>query len=587
MRKKYREIFHEFRPYRMEFILGPAAKLFEAILELILPILMGKIVDTGFSSESRGFIVRTACLMFGMAAMGLLAAVVCQYCAARACSGVGARLRDRLLTKVNSLTVAQQERCGVSFLNVAMTSDVNQVCTGVSMFIRLVFRAPFITLGGIVAAILLDAPMSVVIAVGSTLFLITLLSIIRVTFLRYKIVQQKLDDISRVVNERLSGIRVVRAFSREKHHQDLTDEASEVYAQETISVARYSALLRPVTILIMNSAVVFVLWVGGYRIDGGIITAGMLLTFINYIFSIFDELNKLGNLVVIFSRSFVSAERIEGVLELVPERREPETGAEAEDHDDKAIVKWKNVSFSYLTGKEDSDEYYALKDVSFELRKGEKLGIIGTTGSGKSTIIALLLRLYEIDKGHIYVDGRSIASLDDRTLREKMAPVFQTTALFEGTIRENLNLGRNEPLPEEELKARCEVAQAWDFICEKGGPDARVEPKGRNFSGGQRQRLSIARALCTDSEILLLDDATAALDKDTSAKFSAALAEHAKKHQRTIVEISSKINEIADSDWIIVLDNGAVVGQGKHDALLKECEAYSRIAASQEMGGVE
>ena len=571
----------------MEFILGPAAKLFEAILELILPILMGKIVDTGFSSESRGFIVRTACLMFGMAAMGLLAAVVCQYCAARACSGVGARLRDRLLTKVNSLTVAQQERCGVSFLNVAMTSDVNQVCTGVSMFIRLVFRAPFITLGGIVAAILLDAPMSVVIAVGSTLFLITLLSIIRVTFLRYKIVQQKLDDISRVVNERLSGIRVVRAFSREKHHQDLTDEASEVYAQETISVARYSALLRPVTILIMNSAVVFVLWVGGYRIDGGIITAGMLLTFINYIFSIFDELNKLGNLVVIFSRSFVSAERIEGVLELVPERREPETGAEAEDHDDKAIVKWKNVSFSYLTGKEDSDEYYALKDVSFELRKGEKLGIIGTTGSGKSTIIALLLRLYEIDKGHIYVDGRSIASLDDRTLREKMAPVFQTTALFEGTIRENLNLGRNEPLPEEELKARCEVAQAWDFICEKGGPDARVEPKGRNFSGGQRQRLSIARALCTDSEILLLDDATAALDKDTSAKFSAALAEHAKKHQRTIVEISSKINEIADSDWIIVLDNGAVVGQGKHDALLKECEAYSRIAASQEMGGVE
>ena len=587
MRKKYREIFHEFRPYRMEFILGPAAKLFEAILELILPILMGKIVDTGFSSESRGFIVRTACLMFGMAAMGLLAAVVCQYCAARACSGVGARLRDRLLTKVNSLTVAQQERCGVSFLNVAMTSDVNQVCTGVSMFIRLVFRAPFITLGGIVAAILLDAPMSVVIAVGSTLFLITLLSIIRVTFLRYKIVQQKLDDISRVVNERLSGIRVVRAFSREKHHQDLTDEASEVYAQETISVARYSALLRPVTILIMNSAVVFVLWVGGYRIDGGIITAGMLLTFINYIFSIFDELNKLGNLVVIFSRSFVSAERIEGVLELVPERREPETGAEAEDHDDKAIVKWKNVSFSYLTGKEDSDEYYALKDVSFELRKGEKLGIIGTTGSGKSTIIALLLRLYEIDKGHIYVDGRSIASLDDRTLREKMAPVFQTTALFEGTIRENLNLGRNEPLPEEELKARCEVAQAWDFICEKGGPDARVEPKGRNFSGGQRQRLSIARALCTDSEILLLDDATAALDKDTSAKFSAALVEHAKKHQRTIVEISSKINEIADSDWIIVLDNGAVVGQGKHDALLKECEAYSRIAASQEMGGVE
>ena len=587
MIKKYRKIFHEFRPYRMEFILGPAAKLFEAVLELFLPILMGRIVDTGFSSESRGFIVRTALLMFGMAAMGLLAAAVCQYCAARASSGVGMRLRDRLLTQVNSLSVAQQERCGVSFLNVAMTSDVNQVCTGVSMFIRLVFRAPFITIGGIVAAIILDAPMSIVIAVGSTLFLITLLSIIKVTFVRYKVVQGKLDDISRVVNERLSGIRVVRAFSREKYHQDLTDEASDVYAQETLSVAKYSALLRPITILIMNAAVVFVLWVGGYRIDGGVITAGLLLTFINYIFSIFDELNKIGNLVVIFSRSFVSAERIEGVLELVPEKREPETGAEAEDHDDRAIVKWKNVSFSYLSGKEDSEEYYALKDVSFELRKGEKLGIIGTTGSGKSTIIALLLRLYEIDKGHIYVDGKSIAAIPEHVLRDKMAPVFQTTALFEGTIRENLNLGRKEPLSDEELKTRCEVAQAWDFICEKGGPDARVEPKGKNFSGGQRQRLSIARALCTDSEILLLDDATAALDKDTSARFSSALAEHAKKHQRTVVEISSKINEIADSDWIIVLDNGAVVGQGKHEALLNECEAYSRIAASQEMGGVE
>ena len=587
MKQKYRYIFQECRPYRREFILGPAAKLFEAVLELILPYLMGRIVDTGFSSDSRGFIVRTALLMFGMAFLGLSAAAVCQYCAARASSGVGARLRDRLLTQVNALSVTQQEKCGVSFLNVAMTSDVNQVCTGVSMFIRLVFRAPFITIGGIVAALLLDAPMSVVIAVGSTLFLITLLSIIKVTFVRYKVVQKKLDDVSRVVNERLSGIRVVRAFSREKYHQDLTDEASEIYAKETLSVAKYSALLRPITILIMNAAVVFVLWVGGYRIDGGVITAGMLLTFINYIFSIFDELNKIGNLVVIFSRSFVSAERIEEVLEMVPDRRAPEEGEEAEDHDEKAIVKWKNVSFSYLSGKEESEEYYALKDVSFELRKGEKLGIIGTTGSGKSTIIALLLRLYEAGKGHIYVDGKSISTLPDSVLREKMAPVFQTTALFAGTIRDNLNLGRKEPLSDEELKSRCEIAQAWDFICEKGGPDSRVEPKGKNFSGGQRQRLSIARALCTDCEILLLDDCTAALDKETSARFSEALAKHAKEHHRTVVEISSKINEIADSDWIIVLDNGAVVGQGKHAALLNECEAYARIAASQEMGGVE
>lgn len=585
--KKYRHIFHEMRDFRKEFIIGPAAKLFEAILELFLPILMGKMVDTGYSAESRGFIIRTALLMFGMTAVGLAAASICQYCAARASSGVGARLRDKLLTHVSSLSVAQQEKFGVSFLNVAMTSDVNQVSTGVSMFIRLVFRVPFITIGGVVMAIIMDAPMAIVIGVGSMLFLITLLLIIRVTFVRYRVVQKQLDGIGRNVNERLSGIRVIRAFSREKDHRSGTDEASAKYAEETISVARYSALLRPVTILIMNSAVVCVLWLGGYHINSGVITAGMLLTFTNYIFSIFDELNKLGNLVVIFSRSVVSAERIESVLATEPKKSVPETGAEAEDHDDKAIVKWKDVSFSYLSEKDDKDEYYALRNVSFELRKGEKLGIIGTTGSGKSTIISLLLKLYEIDKGHIYVDGRSIKTMDNNVLREKMAPVFQTTVLFAGTIRDNLNLGRKTPLADDEIEARCKVAQAWDFICEKGGLDARVEPKGKNFSGGQKQRLSIARALCTDSEILLFDDATAALDKDTSAKFSEALSEHVKKHDRTVVEISSKISEIADSDWIIVLDNGSVVGQGKHGALLNECEAYARIAQSQEMGGVE
>ncbi len=587
MKKKYRHLFYEMRKYKREFIVGPSAKLVEAVLEIFLPILMGKIVDTGFSSDSRGFIIRTALLMFGMAALGLASAAVCQYCAAKASAGVGAGLRDRLLTKVNSLSVAQQEKCGVSFLNVAMTSDVNQVSTGVSMFIRLVFRIPFITLGFIIATIILDAPMSVVIAAGSLLFLVTLLSIIRVTFVRYRIVQKMLDGIGKNVNERLSGIRVIRAFSREKDHQDSTDLASSKYAREAISVSRFSALLRPVTILIMNSAVVFVLWVGGYRIQDGVISSGLLLTFTTYIFTIFDELNKLGNLVVIFSRSFVSAERIEQILEMEPGGSEPEKGDLAEDHDGKAIVKWKDVSFSYLSGKDDKEEYYALKNVSFELRKGEKLGIIGTTGSGKSTIISLLLRLYETDKGHIYVNGRSIKTIDDKTLREKMAPVFQTTVLFEGTIRENLNLGRSTALSDEELQKRCQVAQAWDFICEKGGLDARVEPKGKNFSGGQRQRLSIARALCTDSEILLFDDCTAALDKDTSERFSAALAEHVKEHHRTVVEISSKISEILDSDWIIVLDNGSVVGQGKHESLLTECEAYSRIARSQEMGGVE
>ena len=606
--KKYREIFRELRPYRGEFILGPLTKLVEAILELCLPVLMGRIVDTGFSSDSRGYIVRTALLMFGMTALGLAMAAICQYCAAKASSGVAARLRDRLLTKVDSLSVAQQERCGVPFLHVAMTSDVNQVSTAVSMVIRLCSRVPFITIGGVLAAIILDAPMAVVIGVGSALFFVTLLLIIRVTFVRYKVVQKKLDRISQVVNERLAGIRVVRAFSREKYHQEVTDQAGEAYAEESISVGKYSALLRPITILIMNAAVVFVLWVGGYRISAGALTAGMLLTFINYIFSIFDELNKLGNLVVIFSRSFVSAERIESVLEMEPakvaasddetrdtddETRDDGThGADDEAHnakdaDHEVLVKWEHVWFSYLTDRADAEEYYALKDVSFELRKGEKLGIIGTTGSGKSTIIALLLHLYDITKGRITVDGHNLLAIDDRTLHTRMAPVFQTTALFEGTIQENILLGRSTPLAEEEIQARCEVAQAWNFIHEKGGLQAHVEPKGKNFSGGQRQRLAIARALCTDSEILLLDDCTAALDRETSARFSSALAAHTASHQRTVVEVSSKISEIQDANWILVMDNGSVVGQGKHEDLLETCEAYARIAQSQEMGGVE
>lgn len=585
--KKYRNLFHEMRDYRKEFIIGPSAKLLEAVLEVIMPSITAKIVKSGFAPDKRGDVLQLALLMVGMALLGVCAACICQYCAARASSGVGKNLRNRLMTKVNSFSVAQQEKCGVSFLGVAMTSDVNQVSLGVSMFIRLVFRVPFITIGGICAAMILDLPMSGVIAVGAALFLTTLLLIIRVTFKKYKVVQKKLDNISRVVNERLSGIRVIRAFSREKHHEKLTDDAAGEYAQEAISVSRYASLMRPLTILIMNAAVIFVLWVGGYRIHAGHIESGDLLAFIQYIITIFDALNILGNLVVIFSRSFVSAERIEGVLRIEPDARVTEASEEDMIHDDKAIVKWKDVSFSYLHEKEDKEEYYALRNVSFELRKGEKLGVIGTTGSGKSTIVSLMLKLYDTTKGNIYIDGRPITSIQESELRRRMSPVFQTTVLFAGNIRENLLLGNSNGLSDEEIIERCKAAQAWDFIEEKGGLDAMVEPRGKNFSGGQKQRLSIARALCAEGDILLLDDASAALDKDTSARLQEALKEHKKKTSRTMLEISSKIVEIMDSDWIIVLDNGTVVGQGKHDDLLKECDAYARIARSQEMGGVE
>ncbi len=585
--KKYRNLFQEMRDFRKEFIIGPTAKLFEAVLEVMLPILMVRLVNSTLPSGSRATTVQIALIMIGMAFMGVCAAVICQYCAARACSGVSRNLRDRLMTKVNSFTVAQQEKCGVSYLGVAMTSDVNQVSLGVSMFIRLVFRVPFITIAGVLSAMSIDAPLSGVIAVGAAMFLLTLLLIIRVTFKKYKVVQKKLDHISRVVNERLSGIRVIRAFSREKHHEELTDEAAGAYAQEAISVSRYASLMRPLTILLTNFAVVFILWVGGYRINVGRITGVQLFAFIQYIFTIFDALNILGNLVVIFSRSFVSAERIEGILEIEPDTRVIEASEKDMLHDDKAIVKWKDVSFSYLQDKEDKEEYYALRDVSFELRKGEKLGVIGTTGSGKSTIVSLMLKLYDTTKGNIYIDGRPITSINETELRRRMSPVFQTTVLFAGTIRENLLLGNPEGLSDEEIAERCRAAQAWDFIEEKGGLDAIVEPRGKNFSGGQKQRLSIARALCAEGDILLLDDASAALDKDTSARLQEALKLHKEKTSRTMLEISSKISEIMDSDWIIVLDNGMVVGQGKHDDLLKECDAYAKIARSQEMGGVE
>lgn len=597
--KKFSQTLSTLRPFQKELVLGPLAKLLEAVLEVTLPMMMAHIVDVGITSHDHEDVLRTSLVMGVMILVSLCCAIFCQYCAAKASTGVGALLRERMFTRVNAMSTKEQEVIGTESLMVRMTTDVNQTSLAVSMLIRLVSRVPFITIGGVLAAMSIDIPMAGVLAVASVLFLITLLLIIRSTFMQYGIVEKRLDKITSEVRESILGVRVIRAFSRNKHHEDKMNDASSAYKESVIAVSKLSSLMSPVTVFIMNLSIVAVIFIGGIRVDTGAISKGDIIAFMNYIFTIVTALTILANLVVIFTRTFVSMERIEEVLRSKASERDDETESlkstamdkpvddiSMENQPNHPLVKFKNVSFSYLDTDDDDTDLLAVDSLSFQIRKGEKLGIIGTTGSGKSTVLALMLKLYSPTSGEIYIDGENIAEWSEERVRAQMSPVFQSPRLFRGTVRENLLLG-GISMDDKELKKRLQIAMAWDFVSKmEGGLDAKVEANGRNLSGGQRQRLCIARALCHDSALLLMDDASSALDMETDEKLQATLKEHLAETGKTCVMISARIKPIVDANWILVFDNGKLVGEGKHDELLQNCEEYAKIAASQEMGGV-
>lgn len=568
-------------PYRKEFIVGPSFKLLEAIFELTLPVMMANIIDIGIANRDKSYIFRTGIWMFLAILVGLGSALICQYSAAVASQGFGTRLRSALFSHINRLSMADLDALGTDTLTTRVTNDINQLQVAVAMMIRLVTRAPFVSLGCVVAAMLIDLPLSAVIWTGVISFIVVLTVIMLTAFPLYAQVQVRLDGVGSVVRGNFAGVRVIRAFARGAAERERFLEAVDRHAQSVIRVARVSSLMNPLTSLIMNLVICAILWFGGMRVDTGGMTTGEVIAFINYIAQILTALIAVANLVVIFTKAAASLQRVNEVLDREPAR---EAAAredwEAADREVPA-VSFSHVSFSYVDNPEKDPEKNALTDIDFSVPQGGLFGIIGGTGSGKTTILSLIARFYDAQAGSISLFGTDVGTLPADTVREKLGLVFQAPRLFSGTVAENLRWGDPEA-PDFALQDACVTAQAEEFI--KALPqkyDTWIEREGRNLSGGQKQRLSIARALVRRPPILLLDDASSALDFTTEAKLRQALAELQQKTKMTIIIVSQRISSIRNAGQILVLDDGRQAGLGNHGELMGSCEAYRAIACSQ------
>ena len=566
-------LWTDLRPYRKQCIIGPLFKLIEAILELTIPILTAQIIDRGVARGDTAFIARTGLLMLAIITAGLCSALVCQYSAAVASQGFGTRVRSALFAHINRLSHAQIDRLGAATLVTRLTNDVNQLQLGVAMMIRLIIRTPFVSIGSVIAAMLIDWKLALIILASMPLFVLTLWLIMRKTFPLYTKVQKKLDTLSKTVQENLSGVRVIRAFSRTAYERDRFDGQSADLADTVVRVGRISSLTGPVPSLIMNAAVIAILWFGGFRVQSGAMTTGEILAFVNYVAQILAALIVLANLVVIFTKAYASLGRVREVFALQPDITDgPGAQPDAADPD---AVRLEHVSFSYDAGEP------VLEDLTLHIPRGETLGVIGATGSGKTTLIGLVCRFFDATAGAVYVDGADVRSYRLKELRGKIGLVAQKNELFSGTIADNIRWG-DPDADDEQVRFAARVAQAAEFIEKKAdGYQSRVERGGVNLSGGQRQRLSIARAVCRRPEILILDDASSALDYATEAALRAALR---KLSGTTVLLVSQRAAAVRHADRILVLDDGRVSGLGTHAELMETCEVYREIVASQQSG---
>lgn len=561
-------------PYGWRTLLGVATKAIEVLFDLLTPLIVARMVDEGVAARDVGLTVRLGLLLMGLAVLGYLFTLVCQHHASIVSQGMGTDIRDALFAKANELSGADLDGLGTSSLVTRILSDVNQVQVTVALGIRQLVRWPFLAVGSMVAALLIDRRLGAVLlvctpAIGAVFWLVMSRSVPLFTA-----IQRWLDAVSRITREGLSGVRVVRAFRREGAEEGRFREAAGAYSDSSVRVGRLSAILSPATFLIMNLGVIAILWAGGARVEAGELTQGEVVAFVTYMTQTLLSISYVANLVVIFTRGAASAGRIMAVIGLVPKvsdaaARELRPRLEAGT----VALKVEGVSFSYADGAAD-----ALHDVSLTLPVGGRLGIIGGTGSGKSTLANLLVRLYDPDEGTIDLFGHPQAHYPLAQLRHLVAIVPQQASLLSGTIRSNLSW-RDAAATDDELWEALEVAQAADFVrAKEGGLDEVVEAGGRNFSGGQRQRLTIARALVGHPSMLVLDDCASALDMATDAALRAALSS---LKGTCVVTISQRISSLRASEQICVLDHGSVAGIGTHDELLRTCGLYREIALSQ------
>ena len=533
---------------------------------------MAAIVDNGIKGNmGKGYIYKMGGVLVLLGVLGLCFALICQYLASKASQSVGTVMRNDMFRHINSLSHAELDRLGTPSLITRLTNDINQVQQAVAMFIRLVVRAPFIVIGSAIMAMSIDLKLSVIFVIIIPLVVLVLYIIMSRSIKYYKVIQKKLDRISLVTREGLSGVRVIRAFSRQDTEQKRFDEANDDYLDISLRVGRLSALLNPLTYVILNLAIAAIVWFGGVRVNIGQLTQGEVIAFVNYMTQISLALVVVANLVVLFTKAAASSARINEVLEIEPSIK---NGTEQNGAGSANAVEFSHVYFSYNSSGE-----YALEDISFTAKKGETIGVIGGTGSGKSTLAALIPRFYDISKGELKIDGTEAADYDTTSLRKRVGVVPQKAVLFSGTIAENMRWGKRDATDDEIWKA-LETAQAKEFV-EKmpEGLNTHIAQGGKNLSGGQKQRLTIARALVSQPDILILDDSASALDFATDAALRKAIAQNTTG--MTTFIISQRANSIMQADKIIVLDDGRQVGLGTHKELLESCDVYREICYSQ------
>lgn len=559
--------------YKKELVFGPFFKLLEAIFELIVPHVMGRIIDIGIANNDTEYIVRMSGLIVLLGFCGLAFALTCQILAAKCAYGFGTELRTALYRHINSLSYSSIDKVGTASLVNRLTNDSNTVQNGVNMFIRLATRSPFLVIGAMVMAMRTDLKLSLIFMIVAILTTIVIVTVMHKTVPMYKTTQKNLDRASMLTRENLEGTRVIRAFSRQKEEMEDFRKSVDDIAVSSVAVGRISSILNPFSFMVMNLGIVAILWFSGIRIDTGHLTQGELTKLVNYMTQILLALIVLANLIVTFTKAFASANRISEVFDIEPEKSEGNEKP-SEHKDCENILEFKNVSFAYETAGDCS-----LKNISFTLKRGEMLGIIGGTGSGKSTLASLIPCFYRVTEGEILVSGVNVCNYNLDALRKSIGIVPQKAVLFTGSIRDNMKW-QHPDATDDEIISALKTAQAWEFVSRMpDGLDTRISQGGKNLSGGQKQRISIARAIVGNPDILILDDSTSALDYATDLALRKALKNDIP--DTTVIMISQRTTSLRDADRIVVMDDGETAGIGTHDELIESCEIYREIYKSQ------
>ena len=570
------------KDYKKESVLGPLFKLLEATFELIVPLVMAAIIDTGVATGDKSYIMKMCMVLVLLAVIGLTCSITAQYFAAKAAVGFATKLRHALFAHIERLSFTEMDTVGTATLITRMTSDVNQVQNGVNLVLRLFLRSPFIVFGAMVMAFTIDVKAALVFVVTIPLLSIIVFGIMLISIPLYKKVQSALDKVLGITRENLTGSKVIRAFNKEDDEKVHFNENNDLLTRAQIYVGKISALMNPLTYVIINGAIVVLVWTGAVRVDNGYITQGEVVALINYMSQILVELVKLANLIININKSIACGNRIQSIFEMQPSitdgsgQKVDKVQTDTADRSEEAeyAVEFSHVGLTYAGAGDES-----LTDIDFKVKKGETIGIIGGTGSGKSSVVNLIPRFYDVTSGFIKVDGKDVKDYPLEELRGKIGMVLQKAVLFHGTIRENLKWG-NPDATEEDLNRAITVAQAKEFVDNKEGRlDFEIEQGGKNLSGGQRQRLTIARAVVKKPEILILDDSASALDFATDAALRKAIREM--EGETTVFIVSQRAASIQHADRIVVLDDGKIVGLGTSEELLESCEVYQEIYNSQ------